>query len=70
MENNLIKIAEKAKEITSELLHSGYSGDMLEEIVIDKISEELLYSMNIDSSNIDNRKMLMNMFMLGKVFNK
>jgi len=66
MENNLIKIAEETQKLTSEFLHSGYTGDMLEENVIDSISKNLLNSLGLDGDNIEYRKMLMNMFLLGK----
>ena len=69
MKNNLLEIAKEAQKITSELLHSGYSGDMLEEIVIDNISKKLLESLELDGDNEKYRKMLMNMFMLGKLNN-
>jgi hypothetical protein len=42
MENNLMEIAKRFYQLKSELLHSGYTGEMIENHITDVISNEIL----------------------------
>ena len=42
MENNLMEIGKRFYQLKSEMLHGGYTGEMLENHIIDVISDEIL----------------------------
>lgn len=67
MNNNLIEIAKRFKEIEKEMVHSGYDGELLDNHTIDVLTEELIA--DIDNTHEDIKKALTNMFFFGQVLN-
>jgi hypothetical protein len=67
MENNLMEIGKRFHQLKSELLHDGYTGDMLENHIIDVISDEILSELGEIERYDDVKRALVNMFFLGQV---
>jgi len=65
MENNLMEIAKRYNQIKSEMTHGGYTGEMLENHIIDVISDELLFELGATRDE-GIKKALVNMFYLGQ----
>ncbi|MFW5847534.1 MAG: hypothetical protein ACOCVF_01260 [bacterium] len=67
MGNNLMKIGKRFHQLKSELIDSGYTGEMLENHITDVISDEILSELG-EIERYDEVKMaLINMFFLGQV---
>lgn len=65
MMNDLLSLTEKFNNIKSELLHGGYTGDFLEETVLDVLVDEILK--DFDESIHDNiRELLIDMYFTGR----
>jgi hypothetical protein len=67
MENNLMEIGKRFHQLKSELIHGGYTGEMLENHITDVISNEILSELG-EIERYDEVKMaLVNMFFLGQL---
>lgn len=67
MENKLLTINERFQQIKSELIHSGYTGEMLENHIIDTISEEILSELGEIERYEDVKRALINMYLMGQL---
>ena len=65
MENNLEEISRKFFEIKSELIHGGYTGELLYNQLTDTLTDEILHDLDINKINI--KKAMVNMFFLGQI---
>lgn len=69
MKNNLIEIGKEYLKIRQDLLHNGYSGEFLEEMVVSTISETLLDSLGETENYYQVKRALMNMYFIGQTSN-
>ena len=67
MENNLMEIGKRYHQIKSEMLHGGYTGEMLENNITDVISDEILSELGEIERYDDVKRALVNMFFLGQL---
>ena len=67
MENNLMEIGKRFHQLKSELLHGGYTGEMLENNITDVISDEILSELGEIERYDDVKRALVNMFFLGQL---
>lgn len=67
--NNLIILSTKFIMLKSKLLRDGYTGDILENHILDAISDEILHELNIKENCDDIKRALTNMYFLGAVTN-
>lgn len=67
MENNLMEISKRLHQLKSELLHNGYTGDMLENHITDVISDEILSELGEIERYDDVKRALVNMFFMGQL---
>ena len=67
MENNLMEIGKRFHQLRSELLHGGYTGEMLENHTTDVISDEILSELGEIERYDEVKRALVNMFFLGQL---
>lgn len=67
MKNNLVEIGKRFLQLKSELQHSGYTGEFLENHLIDAISDEVLSEIGEIERYEEVKSLLMNMFFLGSL---
>jgi hypothetical protein len=67
MENNLMEIAKRFYQLKSELLHSGYTGEMMENHITDVISNEILPQLGEIEKSDEVKRAMVNMFFLGQL---
>jgi hypothetical protein len=67
MENNLMEIGKRYHQLKSEMLHGGYTGEMLENNITDVISDEILSELGEIERYDDVKRALVNMFFLGQL---
>ena len=67
MENNLIEIGKRYYELGSEFAHSGYTGELLDNHIIDVLSDEILCELGEIEKYDDIKKALINIFFLGQI---
>ena len=67
MENNLMEIGKRFHQLKSELLHGGYTGEMLENNITDVISDEILSELGEIERYDDVKRALVNMFFMGQL---
>ena len=67
MENNLAEIAKRYHQLKSEMLHGGYTGEMLENHITDVVSDEILSELGEIERFSDVKRAMVNMFFLGQL---
>ena len=67
MENNLMEIGKRFYQLKSEMLHGGYTGEMLENHIIDVISDEILSELGEIERYEEVKRVMVNMFFLGQI---
>jgi hypothetical protein len=67
MENNLMEIALRYQHLKSEMLHGGYTGEMLDNHVTDVISDEILSELGEIERYEEVKRALVNMFYIGQM---
>ena len=67
MENNLMEITKRFYQLKSELLHGGYTGEMLENHITDVISNEILSQLGEIEKSDEVKEAMVNMFFLGQL---
>ena len=67
MENNLMEIGKRFHQLKSEMLHGGYTGEMLENHIIDVISDEILSELGEIERYEEVKRVIVNMFFLGQI---
>jgi hypothetical protein len=66
MENNLMEIGKRFHQLKSEMIHGGYTGEMLDNHITDVISDELLFELGATRDE-GIKKALVNMFFIGQL---
>lgn len=67
MKNNLMEIGKRFQQLKSEMLHGGYTGEMLENHIIDVISDEILSELGEIERYEEAKRAMVNMFFLGQI---
>lgn len=67
MKNDLTEIGLRFHNLRTELVHSGYNGEMLENHITDVISDEILSELGEIERYDEVKKALVNMFFLGQL---
>ena len=67
MENNLMEIGKRFHQLKSELIHGGYTGEMLENNITDVLSDEILSELGEIERYDDVKRALVNMFFMGQL---
>jgi len=67
MENSLMEIGKRFQQLKSEMIHGGYTGDMLENHITDVISDEILSELGEVERYDDVKRALVNMFFIGQL---
>lgn len=67
MENNLMEIGKRFQQLKSEMLHGGYTGEMLDNHIADVISNEILSELGDIERYEDVKRALVNMFFIGQL---
>ncbi len=70
MENNLMEIGKRFHQIKSEMMHGGYTGEMLENHITDVLSDEILSELGEIERYDDVKRALVNMFFIGQLSKK
>jgi hypothetical protein len=67
MENNLMEIGKRFHQLKSEMIHSGYTGEMIENHITDVLSDEILSELGEIERYDDVKRALVNMFFIGQL---
>ena len=67
MENNLMEIGKRFHQLKSEMIHGGYTGEMLENLITDVLSDEILSELGEIERYDDVKRALVNMFFIGQL---
>jgi hypothetical protein len=67
MENNLMEIGKRFYQLKSEMMHGGYVGEILENHIIDVISEEILSELGEIERYDEVKRAMINIFFLGQL---
>lgn len=67
MENNLMLIGLRYQKLKSDLLHGGYSADMVDNHILDLLTDEILSELGEIERYDDVKRSLVNMFFLGQL---
>ena len=69
MENNLMEIGKRFHQLKSEMIHGGYTGEMLENHITDVISDEILSELGEIERYDEVKRALVNMFFILNLYN-
>ena len=67
MENNLMEIGKRFHQLRGEMIHGGYTGEMLENHITDVISDEILSELGEIERYEEIKRAMINMFFLGQI---
>jgi hypothetical protein len=67
MQNNLMEIGKRFHQLKSEMIHSGYVGEMLENHITDVISDEILSELGEIERYDEVKRAMVNMFFIGQL---
>jgi hypothetical protein len=67
MRNNLMEIGKRFYQLRSELIHGGYTGEMLKNYITDMLSDEILSELGEIERYDDVKRALVNMFFMGQL---
>jgi hypothetical protein len=67
MQNNLMEIGKRFHQLKSEMIHSGYDGEMLENHITDVISDEILSELGEIERYDEVKRAMVNMFFIGQL---
>jgi hypothetical protein len=67
MQNNLMEIGKRFHQLKSEMIHSGYVGEMLENHITDQIADEILSELGQIERRDEVKKAMINMFFIGQI---
>ena len=62
-----MEIGKRFHQLKSEMLHGGYIGEMLENHIIDVISDEILSELGEIERYEEVKRVMVNMFFLGQI---
>jgi hypothetical protein len=67
MENNLMEIGKRFRQLKAEMLHGGYTGELLENHIMGVICDEILSGLGEIERYEEVKLALVNMFFLGQI---